>query len=281
MVDINIVTVNYLMKDDILELLHSIFRDTQDATCTYKITVVDNSQNKDQIKEALYKTFPDVNYIDPGQNLGFGKANNLGFKAEDARYYFAINPDTLIEKNQNFIQKLVSFMDANKKIGCIGPKVLHFDETLQYTCYNFDLPSILVKPLRQLKLDQKITRVKKLVDHLEMKDFDHNSTRAVDWVLGAAMVVRKEVVDQIGLFDEQFFMYFEDSDWCRRMWEAGWPVYYVHDIVIKHKHTRGSSKVPGVFSALIKNKLARIHLSSWIKYLWKWRGNNKYYENIS
>ena len=67
-------------------------------------------------------------------------------------------------------------------------------------------------------------------------------------------------------------MYAEDSDWCRRMWEAYWPVYYVHDIVIKHAHGRGSAKVPGIFKALIKNKLARIHLSSWLKYMWKWRG---------
>ncbi len=277
MVDINIVTVNYLMKDDTLELLSSIFRDAQNAKFTYKITVVDNSQNRDKIKGELSRRFPEVNYIDPNENLGFGKANNLGFRSQEARYYFAINPDTLVEKNQNFIQKLIAFMDENPKIGCIGPKVLHFDNSLQYTCYNFDLPSIMVKPLRQLKLDKKFNKVKKLVDRLEMRDFDHNSTRAVDWVLGAAMVVRKEVVDQIGMFDEQFFMYFEDSDWCRRMWEAGWPVYYVHDIVIKHKHDRGSSKVPGVFTALIKNKLARIHLASWVKYLWKWRGNNKYY----
>jgi N-acetylglucosaminyl-diphospho-decaprenol L-rhamnosyltransferase len=280
MYDINIVTVNYLMKDDILELLSSLFRDAQDSKYKVKITVVDNSQNRDKIKGELSRRFPEVNYIDPNSNLGFGKANNLGFRSQEARYYFAINPDTYIEKNQNFIENLINFMDNNPKVGCIGPKVLHFDGRLQYTSYNFDLMSILVKPLRQLKLDKKFKRVKKQVDHLEMRDFDHNSTRAVDWVLGAAMIVRKEVTDQIGFFDDRFFMYFEDSDWCRRMWEAGWPVYYVHDIVIKHKHDRGSSKVPGVFTALIKNKLARMHLASWVKYLWKWRGNNKYYEKL-
>jgi hypothetical protein len=65
------------------------------------------------------------------------------------------------------------------------------------------------------------------------------------------------------------------------MWEAGWPVYYVHDIEIKHMHARESAKIPGIFRALFKNKLARIHLVSWIKYLWKWRGNHKYYGALS
>jgi GT2 family glycosyltransferase len=85
------------------------------------------------------------------------------------------------------------------------------------------------------------------------------------------------VVDKIGWFDDRYFMYLEDADWCRRMWEANWPVYYVHDIVIMHMHARGSSKVPGIFQALFKNKLARIHMMSWFKYLWKWRNNHKYY----
>ena len=61
------------------------------------------------------------------------------------------------------------------------------------------------------------------------------------------------------------------------MWEAGWPVYYVQDIVLEHFHRRASAKVPGVISALVKNKYARVHLVSWLKYFWKWRGNHKYY----
>ena len=280
MKDIHIVIVNYLMKNDVVEILHNVFDDIKDSAIDVAVTVVDNSQNQDGIKQQLLQ-FEAVNYIDAHANIGFGKANNLGFRSQEARYYFSLNPDTKIDKDQQVIKRMVDFMDANKKIGAIGPKVLHFDGTLQYTCYRFNLSSIMVKPFRQLKLDKKFKTIKKYVDQLEMRDFDHNKTQPVDWVLGAAMIVRKEVTDKIGWFDERYFMYLEDCDWCRRMWEANYSVYYVHDIVIKHRHGRGSAKVPGVFTALIKNKLARIHLASWLKFLWKWRGNNKYYEKIS
>ena len=151
---------------------------------------------------------------------------------------------------------------------------MNMDGSLQYSCYRFDLQSIMIKPLKQINWDKKYKWIQKYADRLIMKDFDHNETRPVDWVLGAAMVVRKEVVDQLGWFDERYFMYLEDCDWCRTMWENGWPVYYVHDIVIMHMHARESAKVPGIIKALFKNKLARIHLASWGKYLLKWRGKH-------
>ncbi|OGH69702.1 MAG: hypothetical protein A3C90_04875 [Candidatus Magasanikbacteria bacterium RIFCSPHIGHO2_02_FULL_51_14] len=171
-------------------------------------------------------------------------------------------------------------MDAHPRIGCIGPKMLNMDSSLQYSCYRFDLPSILIKPLKQIHFDKKYRRVKKYADRLVMADYDHKRTQPVDWVLGAAMIVRKEVVDDIGWFDDRYFMYLEDCDWCRRMWDAGWPVYYVHDVEILHAHARESAKVPGIVKALLKNKLARIHLASWCKYLWKWRGTYRYYRHL-
>ena len=277
----NIVFLNYLMKDDILRAVDTLVQDLENCPYDVQITVADNSENKDNIKEDLAKKFPQVVYADSGGNVGFGKGNVVGFKTAEARYYFALNRDTLIQKNSQTIKKLIQYMDAHKKIGCIGPKLLNTDKSLQYSCYRFDLASILIKPLKQINFDKKYAWIKKHADKLIMKDFDHNSTRPVDWVLGAAMVVRKEVVDEIGWFDDRYFMYLEDADWCHRMWEAGWPVYYVHDIIIEHVHERGSAKVPGVFNALFKNRLARIHLASWIKYLWKWRNNHKYYETIS
>lgn len=175
---------------------------------------------------------------------------------------------------------MIKFMDANPKIGCIGPRLVNTDNTLQYACYRFDLLSIAIKPLKQINWDNKYKWVKKYTDRLLMKDFDHNSTRPVDWVLGAALLVRKEVTDEIGWFDKNYFMYLEDCDWCRTMWTHGWPVYYVHDIVIQHKHARQSAQIPGIFKALVKNKLSRIHLFSWVYYMWKWRGKHKYFKSV-
>ncbi len=271
MKDIHIVFVNLFMKDDILRAVASVKEDIRDCPFAVQITVADNSENRDGIKEVLREQYPEVQYIDCGGNVGFGKANNWGFQAVPARYYFALNRDTVIPEESRTIERIVRFMDAHPKIGCIGPKLLNMDGTLQYSCYRFDLSSILIKPLKQIGWDKKYRPVRRYFEYLLMRDFDHNETRPVDWVLGAAMVVRQEVVAEVGWFDGRFFAYLEDCDWCRSMWERGWPVYYVHDIVIKHSHARDSARVPGVFKALLKNKSARIHLASWFRYIWKWR----------
>ena len=279
MKDINIVFVNYFTKSDILDAVASVLKDIVSCPYAVQITVVDNSENKDNIKEDLVVKFPVVKYIDCCDNVGFGKGNTIGFNSTPARYYFALNRDTIIPENTKVIERIIKFMDEHPKIGCIGPKLLNTDGTLQYSCYRFDWQSILIKPLKQINFDKKYKWVKKYSDRLLMKDFDHNSTMPVDWVLGAAMVVRQEVIDQVGSFDERYFMYLEDSDWCRTMWNHGWSVYYVHDIIITHKYTRESAKIPGIIKALVKNKLARIHLKSWLQYVWKWRLNFKYFSH--
>lgn len=277
MIDINIVYVNYKMKEDIMRAVDSLTADILHCSYDAQITVVDNSKNSDGIKEELAQKFSQVKYIDAGGNVGFGKGNNVGFQATEARYYFALNPDSLIINNSNTITRIIKFMDEHPKIGCIGPKLINLDGTLQDTCYRFDFKSIFIKPFKQINFDKKYNWVRKYTNRLLMKDFNHNITQPVDWVLGAAMVVRHEVVNEIGWFDDRYFMYLEDCDWCRTMWEHGWPVYYVHDIVIMHKYARESAKIPGIFKALLKNKLARIHLLSWVKYILKWRGKFKYY----
>lgn len=277
MIDINIVYVNYKMKEDIMRAVDSLTADILYCPYDAQITVIDNSKNIDGVKEELEQKFPQVKYIDAGGNVGFGKGNNAGFQATEARYYFALNPDSLIINNSNTITRIIKFMDEHPKIGCIGPKLINLDGTLQDTCYRFDFKSIFIKPFKQINFDKKYNWVRKYTNRLLMKDFNHNITQPVDWVLGAAMVARHEVVDEIGWFDDRYFMYLEDCDWCRTMWEHGWPVYYVHDIVIMHKYARESAKIPGIFKALLKNKLARIHLLSWVKYILKWRGKFKYY----
>lgn len=279
--DINIVYVNYRMKDDIVQSIRTVLDDVKDSEYKVAITVVDNSENNDGIHEALTASFPQVMYVDVGKNIGFGHANNIGMAKQPARYYFALNRDTLIPENSGTIVKLIQFMDNHPTIGCIGPKMLNLDGSLQYSCYRFDLNAILIKPFKQIHWDRKYDWVRKHTDHLLMQDFDHNTTRPVDWVLGAAMVVRHEVCEDTGIFDQRYFMYLEDCDWCHRMWLAGWPVYYVPNITIKHRHARESAKVPGILNALFKNKLARTHLWSWMKYLWKWKHDHKSYANIS
>ncbi len=277
MYDLNIVLLNYFTKADILTAVASVVADIHDCSYQVVITVTDNSENKENLREDLAARFPMVRYIDCGLNQGFGKGNTIGFLSTPARYYFALNRDTEIPEHSRTIERIIRFLDDHPEIGALGPKLVNMDGTLQHSCYRFDLMSLLVKPFRHLNWDGKLSVVKRHVDRLLMKDFDHNETRPVDWVLGAAIVVRAAAIEKVGWFDERYFMYMEDCDWCRTLWEHGFPVYYVHDIVIRHAHTRESSKVPGIVKALIKNKLARIHLLSWCKYMFKWRGTFRFY----
>lgn len=277
MTDLTIVFLNYQCRDDILAAVASVQNDICGCAYAIKLIVVDNSNNQDRLKEDLAQKFPAVEYINAERNVGFGRGNVIGFQAAPARYYAALNRDVIIPESTRAIERLIRFMDEHPKVGAVGPKLLNLDGTVQYACYRFDLPSLLIKPLKQINWDEKYRWVKKRADRLLMRDFDHNETRPVDWVLGAALVARQEAINDVGWFDDRYFMYMEDCDWCRTMWERGWPVYYVHDIAIKHRYQRDSAKVPGVFRALFKNKLARIHLVSWLKYMWKWRGTFKYY----
>lgn len=280
MKDVNIVIVNCLMKDEILNNLESLFKDLENTTVDAQITIVDNSLNKDGIRDELKERFEQVLYLNPGSNIGFGKGNNFGFKETQARYYFALNPDIVFLNNSKTIERMVEFMDKNLQIACIGPKLINLDGSTQESCYRFDFPSMFVKPLRHIG-ESKLKFIKKNVDRLLMRDFDRNSTIPVDWVLGAALFARSEAIKKVGWFDDRYFMYLEDADLCQKMWKENLPVFYVHDIVLKHKHSRSSAKVPGVFKALVKNKLSRIHFVSWCKYLWKWKFDFKYYGKIS
>lgn len=270
MKDANIVFVNYFHKDDILAAVRSVVSDIAESPYDVQVTVADNSENQDDICEAIHDEFSAVRYIDCGGNVGFGKGNTLGFKATPARYYFALNRDTLIPAGTRAIERMIRFMDERPRIGCIGPKLLNPDGTVQDSCYRFDLTSILIKPLRHIAWDKEYRWVRRLTDTLLMKDFDREKTQPVDWVLGAAMMVRHQVAEQVGWFDERYFLYMEDADWCRTMWAHGWPVYYVHDIEIIHRYARESAKIPGL-RALFKNPLSRVHARSWLKFLWKWR----------
>lgn len=277
MKDVNVVIVNYKMKDNIEKCLSSFFQDLQGSSLDVQVVVVNNSPS-DGLKEMLSEKFPAVKYIEQTGNPGFGKSQNKGMQAVDAKYYFALNPDTQFHVGQKTVEKLFQFMEAHPKVGMIGPKLLYPDGTLQYSCWRF--PPFFQPFYQRTKLGKTKHGEKRVAFH-HMKDFDHGHTIPVDAIMGSAMFVRKHATDQVGLFDERFFMYYEDIDWCLRMWEAGWPVYYVHDISLTHIHGRGSAKIPGVFRALIKNKLARIHLTSWFKYILKWRGIHHYYAKIS
>ena len=271
--DLHIVVSNYMFGNALQTLFTSLYKDLEKASFRYTLTVVDNSHNRDGIHDILMQHFPEITYIDLNKNLGCGKSHNVGFFSHPARYYFALNGDTVIPDGGKVMEKMLQFMDTHPKVGAAGPKMLYPDGKLQDSCFRFDMDSLVVKPFRQLHWHHKYKSVAQRTKSLLMHDFDHNHTQPVDWVLGAAMIIRREAILDCGWFDDRYFMYLEDCDWCRRMWEKGWAVYYVHDVALQHTYARSSSHVAGTLNALIKNRYARHHLVSWMKYMWRWHKN--------
>lgn len=273
MKDICVTMVTTNEAQTVKTCLTSLYEDIKGTDLDLAIVVVDNAST-DGIENMLKTNFPDVQFIRQETNEGFGKSHNKAMSECKAKYYFVLNPDTEFPKDQGLMQHLYAFMEKHTRVGMVGPKIVYPDGSLQYSIFRF--PTFTQPVYSRTKLGKK-GRGKKIADHFLMKDFDHNATIPVDWIMGSAMFVRGAAIDKVGMFDDRFWMYAEDSDWCRRMWEAHMPVYYVHDVYIKHVHGRASAKVPGIINALLKNKYARIHIMSWLKYFWKWRGNHKYY----
>ncbi len=273
MKDICVTLVSTNEKEVIERCLTSLFDDTRESGISFQIVIVDNAST-DGTEAMIKEKFPEVVFLSQEKNEGFGKSHNRAIASTEAKYYFILNPDTFFQKGSHVLKKMYDFMEAHPKIGMIGPKIFYPDGSLQYSCWRF--PTFL-QPIASRTSIGKKGRGKNIADHFLMKDFDHESNRPVDAIMGSAMFVRKAALDVTHGFDDRFWMYFEDIDWCKRLWEAGWPIYYFAEVSLQHVHTRASAKVPGIINALLKNKFARVHLISWFKYFWKWRGNHKFY----
>ena len=192
-----------------------------------------------------------------------GAGNNVGIKAAQGKYMVIMNPDTIAFAD-TFL-KLYNFFEASPEVGLAGPKQFYPDRTVQDSCYrwyNLFTPVYRRTPLGRFEF------AKKDVDRFLMKDFDHNSVKEVDWLLGSFLFCRRACLDQIGLFDERFFMYFEDTDLCCRAWQRGWKVVYFPESQIIHNHKRASAET--AWDKFLWNQAARAHVISWLKYLWKW-----------
>lgn len=227
--------VNWNAREDLRQALRSLFEHA--PTFPFEVLVLDNA-SQDGSVQIVEKEFPQVRLLVSERNLGFARGHNLLARHARGRYLLLLNPDTVVMRDT--LTKLIRFAEAHPEAGIIGPKLLNPDGSLQYSCRRFPNPIAAIfrnTPLGRLFPNNRYTR-----DYL-MLDWDHNSIREVDWVSGAAMLVRREVYQQLGGFDEQFFMYVEDVDLCYRAWQAGWKVLYYPDAIIIHAIGRSTDLV--------------------------------------
>lgn len=258
---LSIIILNYQARG----LLKSCLKSIQNARLrlAYEIIVVDNNSGDGSL-EMVRQTFPAVRTIAAAVNGGCATGNNLGLLAARGEYALILNPDTTVFPNS--IEELVVFLDEHPDAALVGPKLVHPDRSTQLSCFRF--PDPLIPILRRTPLGRFDFAQRSLRRYL-MKDWDHGSTQAVDWVLGACMLVRTRAIEEVGLMDERFFLYFEDVDWCRRFQAHGFRVYYCPTATLVHYHQRLSAENPGlrgIFSAT-----TRTHILSGLLYFMKYR----------
>lgn len=204
----------------------------------WEIIIVDNASTDGSI-DMIQKDFPQLHLIQNPKNLGFAAANNLGISASTGEYIMLLNSDTQIIDDA--IEKLINYLDENEKVGAITPKVILPDGAIDLACHR-GMPT----PWRALtyfsKLEQLFPNSKTFAGyHQTYQDFQ--TTHQIEATAATAMMVRREVIDQVGLLDERFFLYAEDLDWCKRITEAGWPIIYYPEVkVLHHKSQSGKQK---------------------------------------
>jgi len=233
---LSIVIVNFNPEKLLEECLNSIYPGTKGIS--YEICVVDNN-SKDESTKMVRENFPDVRLLENGRNEGFAKANNKGIRGSRGKYVLCLNNDTVVLPGA--LGTLTDFMDHHPDAGACGPKVLNRDGTIQHQCKR-GFPTPMSAAYYFMRLHKLFPKSKRF-GHYLMTYVNCDEINEVDAVSGACIMVRRQVVDQLGLMDEDYKMYGEDVDWCYRIKKAGWKIYYVPQAKIVHYGGQTSSRI--------------------------------------
>lgn len=202
-----------------------------------EVIVVDNA-SADGSVAMLARGFPWVQVIDNRENLGFTRANNQGLAASRGRYVLFLNPDT--ELAPAALGLLLGYAETHPQVGIIGPQLRYGDGSLQSSRRRF--PTLATFFLESTVVQRWWPR-NRVLSRYYVLDQPDDAASQVDWVVGACMLLRRMVLDQIGGFDEGFFMYSEELDLCRRAVDAGWQVVYLPAAVVTHHEGKSSEQV--------------------------------------
>ena len=232
---LSIIIVSWNVQEDLVNCLGSIEENRPREEL--EIIVVDNAST-DGTVDTIKSEFPDVKIIANSENSGFSAANNQAIRIAKGQYIFLLNPDTIVYPNS--LDTLITFLDDHADVGACGPKFLGADGQEHFSVgYAPTFRSLLYSRtfLRSLGIFRR--RYKELT----VRNFDSEKSGQVEQLSGAALMVRRTVMEEIGLMDESFFMYYEDVDLCLRITRAGFKIAYVPESVITHLGDRSAGQV--------------------------------------
>ncbi len=260
---ISAIVLNYRTGRDAWTCTEALLRQT--ISDQLEVLIVDNHSDDDSIGYLRNRARADarVRIIETRGNVGYGKGNNLGAGLAQGEFILIINPDNELEPRG--LEMLVKKMESDSSIGILAPQLVHEDGTIRDSYRTF--PTMLDICIKRIPFLRGLfpKRMKRYLQH------DQNAalTRDVDWVAGACFLIRRPFFLQLGGFDPRFFLFFEDTDLCRRCADAGKRVVYFPEVRAKDRKHRLSE---GGVMALLWKRTARIHLVSGVRYFWKWRG---------
>lgn len=263
MISVSIIIVTYNSEKEIGNCIHSLLPQLNDIDG--EIIIIDNNSTDNTISLINNIDSKSISIIQNSDNVGYTIANNQGIKNAKREYIYFINPDTIVPNG--VIKNLLNEMEDSKDCGAIAPQLRFPDGRIQKSCRRFPRRrDILYESIGLSKLFKN----SKEFNYWKMGDFDHKTTCLVDQPAGAALLIPKKIIDEIGLLDEQFPMFFSDVDLCKRIWDAGYNVQYNTNSFITHKG--GAS----VYRKRIKMIISS-HLSFW-KYFNKY--NTKLFDYV-
>ena len=214
-----------------MDCLDSIYKTVTDIE--WEIYVVDNNST-DGSQAEVKKRFPEVKLIENETNTGFGYANNQALRIMQGRFAVLLNSDAVLKENS--IKRLLAFMTTTPSAGIAGVQLLNDDGSRQNSIDNFPSTEteIFNKSILRLFFPGKYPN----------KNMSYKNPIEVDSVIGACMMVRKEAMAEVGIFDEDYFIFLEETDWCFRMYKKGWKVYHVPDAEVFHLSGHSKKKNP-------------------------------------
>ena len=248
MIDLSIIIVNHNTRQLLSECLQSLQK--QEGGLSLQVICVDNASS-DGSPEMVEQSFPQVHCIRNRKNEGFAKPNNQGLAVAKGHYCLLLNSDTIVKPRA--LKTLLTFMDNHPDVGACGPRLVNPDGTLQRSCRSF--PSLWRHFCDMSGLENLFPRI---FGNFEIR-FGHDRDAEVDQPMGAALLVRSEVVRQVGNLDERFKIYYNEVDWCRRIKKAGWKICFVHDAEITHhggKTTEVTNRSLEQFDEMSRNTLS-------------------------
>ena len=231
---IDIIIVNYKSSSHLKRCLTSIYSSID--INRLNVIVIDNNSNDGCKKMPEY--FPEIKIRFNSRNVGFAAAVNQGLRISYSPYAMLLNPDTII--GNDLFEKLTTFLEKRPRIGIVGPRIEDPSGDVQGSARKF--PDALTALFGRTSFLTRFFPVNRTTrSNIKTLENDGRTPQDVDWISGACMMVRREAIEQVGMLDERFFMYWEDADWCRRMWEKGWKVVYYPKAPVVH-HVGASSE---------------------------------------